>query len=470
MSFVYYKFKSQKEPSKVVFDGTSISVFDLKREIITSNKLDKSADQFDLAIVNPDTKDEYRDDNELIARSSSVLARRLPSRPGKGEAARYVNGAPPVTRYRRDDQEVVQPTSATPGSTGTGGAEDDLINAMFAAQGEQWKETQKQMAYQTPVYNRPSSSGKPLSANSNNPQAAAAQAQYGDTPPEGYMCHKCGKKDHFIWNCPTNNDPNWEGMRMRRTTGIPKSFLKTIAKPNLNEDDLDGKSAVLINEDGEYVVQVADQKSWEKQKARARHAVEDTKAKRKADIDPELVCPLSKKLFDHPVTTPCCKTTYSEDAIQQALLDGDFVCPKCGAEEILLDQLHPDKEMEKRVKEHIKKEQKKEEPDAKRTKTEDGSAVSQAGSSAPPNAPTGPAGMPQMPFIPPQMMPFFMKQMEQMRKMGMPVPPMPNMPMGGASGGQTFVANPNGVTNGQFMDKGARRQQMNQKRRYDDRR
>lgn len=452
MSFVYYKFKSQKEPSKVVFDGTSISVFDLKREIITSNKLDKSADQFDLAIVNPDTKDEYRDDNELIARSSSVLARRLPSRPGKGEAARYVNGAPPVSRYRRDEPVVPEVT----GNAGEAGGEDDLINAMFAAQGEQWKETQKQMAYQTPVYNRPAANGKPLSANANNPQAAAAQAQYGDTPPEGYMCHKCGKKDHFIWNCPTNSDPNWEGMRMRRTTGIPKSFLKTIAKPNMNEDDLDGKSAVLINEDGEYVVQVADQKSWEKQKARARHAVEDTKAKRKTDIDPELVCPLTKKLFDHPVTTPCCSTTYSEDALQQALLDGDFVCPKCGAEEILLDQLHPDKEMEKKVKEHIKKEQAKnepEEPASKKVKTGD--------DQPPANAPSAPAGgMPQMPFIPPQMMPFFMQQMEQMRKMGMPVPPMPNMP----AAAPAFVANPNGVTNGQFMEKGARRQQMNNKR------
>lgn len=56
-SVVYYKFKSQKEPSKVTFDGTGISVFDLKKEIITANSLIATADSFDLHIVNPDTKE-----------------------------------------------------------------------------------------------------------------------------------------------------------------------------------------------------------------------------------------------------------------------------------------------------------------------------------------------------------------------------------------------------------------------------
>lgn len=40
MSFsVYYKFKSQRQESRVTFDGTGISVFDLKKEIILQNNL-----------------------------------------------------------------------------------------------------------------------------------------------------------------------------------------------------------------------------------------------------------------------------------------------------------------------------------------------------------------------------------------------------------------------------------------------
>lgn len=55
-SSVYYKFKSQREPSRVTFDGTSISVWDLKREIILQNKMGKGTD-FDLGIYNPDTQE-----------------------------------------------------------------------------------------------------------------------------------------------------------------------------------------------------------------------------------------------------------------------------------------------------------------------------------------------------------------------------------------------------------------------------
>lgn len=53
-SSVFFKFKSQKEPTRVEFDGTGISVFELKREIITKSGLGDGTD-FDLHI--------YTDDN-----------------------------------------------------------------------------------------------------------------------------------------------------------------------------------------------------------------------------------------------------------------------------------------------------------------------------------------------------------------------------------------------------------------------
>lgn len=55
-SFVFYKFKSQREPSRISFDGTSISVWDLKKEIILTNKMGKGID-FDFALYNPDTEE-----------------------------------------------------------------------------------------------------------------------------------------------------------------------------------------------------------------------------------------------------------------------------------------------------------------------------------------------------------------------------------------------------------------------------
>ena len=52
-SSVYYKFRSQRDESKVTFDGTGISVFDLKREIILANNL--KANDFDLLLLDPST-------------------------------------------------------------------------------------------------------------------------------------------------------------------------------------------------------------------------------------------------------------------------------------------------------------------------------------------------------------------------------------------------------------------------------
>ena len=53
-SSVFFRFKSQKEPSRVTFDGTGISVFELKRDIIAQNKLGDGTD-FELVINSEDT-------------------------------------------------------------------------------------------------------------------------------------------------------------------------------------------------------------------------------------------------------------------------------------------------------------------------------------------------------------------------------------------------------------------------------
>lgn len=56
-SSVFFRFKSQKEPTRVAFDGTGISVFDLKREIITISRLGDGT-TFELILTSSDGHDE----------------------------------------------------------------------------------------------------------------------------------------------------------------------------------------------------------------------------------------------------------------------------------------------------------------------------------------------------------------------------------------------------------------------------
>jgi len=58
-SSVFFKFKSQKDPQRVEFDGTGISVFELKREIIIKSGLGDGTD-FDLVIYKQDSNEGER--------------------------------------------------------------------------------------------------------------------------------------------------------------------------------------------------------------------------------------------------------------------------------------------------------------------------------------------------------------------------------------------------------------------------
>lgn len=55
-SAIFYRFKSQKEFSRISFDGShmGLTVFDIKRDIIQTEKLGSGAD-FDLRISNADS-------------------------------------------------------------------------------------------------------------------------------------------------------------------------------------------------------------------------------------------------------------------------------------------------------------------------------------------------------------------------------------------------------------------------------
>ncbi|KAB8346365.1 hypothetical protein FH972_023407 [Carpinus fangiana] len=369
-SSIFFRFKSQKESQRVQFDGTSISVWEAKREIIALSKLGDGTD-FDLAIYNEDSNEgsrrhntslprppltylvEYDDDTTLIPRSTSVIARRLPAaKPGQGRAARYVSGRMPVNarnshRTEQTSTPATLPHSAPVMLNGAGPqTEEERIAAMFADGASQWKQQKEQMASQVPM---PRTGGY-------KPNAKAAPDH---PPPPGYLCYRCGEKGHWIQACPTNNDPSWEGRpRVKRTTGIPKSQLKTIEKPKslTNDgltDDARQPSGVMVNAEGEYVVAVPDQKSWEQYQTKAQASAEQAQANTAGSKELEergLQCPIDKRLFVDPVKTPCCGTTYCNECIDNALANSDLVCPGCSTADVLIDDVIPDVDMVGKIK------------------------------------------------------------------------------------------------------------------------
>ena len=159
--------------------------------------------------------------------------------------------------------------------------------------------------------------------------------------------------------CPTNNDPNFDGRpRVKRTTGIPRSFLKTIEKPTAltndgTVDDTKQPSGVMVNAEGEFVIAEPDKASWEQYQAKAKvsaaaqqAAVTGSEELREKGLE----CSIDKRMFNEPTRTPCCGRTYCNDCIINALVENDLVCPGCSTEGVLIDNLLPDDETAAKIK------------------------------------------------------------------------------------------------------------------------
>ncbi|KAI9460110.1 DWNN-domain-containing protein [Lactarius psammicola] len=368
-SSVFYKFKSQKAESRVTFDGTGISVFDLKKEIILANSLGKAND-FDLVVFDGSSGEEFNDDSQIIPRSSSVVVKRVPpTRPGKGKAAMYVAGpgatATPESKptsaagntwsgkgstSRRFDKEAPSKPAATPPLQSLGGKEDEAaaMAAMFQAQSANWEETQEKMSHQTRIYTNPRGTsfgrgGKPF----------APHHQQAEKPlPPSYVCYRCGQKGHWIQDCPTNNDREFDNKpRIKRTTGIPRSFLKAVDNPGGARIG----QGVMVTPEGGYVVAQPDSASWQRQTNKSK-SLSEAEVRERPSKDPTIVCSIDNRILRDAVKTPCCGTAYCEDCIQTHLLEKDFICPSCASKVASLDKLAIDKPTRMKVADYITRE------------------------------------------------------------------------------------------------------------------
>lgn len=164
---------------------------------------------------------------------------------------------------------------------------------------------------------------------------------------------------HWIQVCPTNDDPSFDGRpRVKRTTGIPRSFLKTIEKPiALTNDGISEESnqpaGVMVNAEGDWVIAEPDKASWDNYQAKAKASVAAREAAALGSKELQergLECSIDKRLLVEPTKTPCCHSTYCHECIINALLENDLRCPNCSAENILIDNLESDNEMVAKIR------------------------------------------------------------------------------------------------------------------------
>ena len=321
---------------------------------------------------------EYDDDTAIVPRSTTVIAKRMPAaKAGRGGAARYVSGKMPVNAKNSHRQET-HPTKPSasgpinqPPAMNGAQTEEEKIQAIFKMGADQWAQDQQQMAkyvQRLQCSRRIWLTLKPFSAtpiHRGGPMKGKPQNLPDHPPPPGYICYRCGEKGHWIQACPTNNDPTFDGRpRVKRTTGIPRSFLKTVEKPTAlandgTVDDTKQPSGIMVNAEGEWVIAEPDKAAWDKFQAKAKVSAEAQQAAAQGSKELQgrgLECSIDKRLFVDPVKTPCCEKTFCRECIANALVDNDLKCPECSTEDVPIDNLFPDTDTVDKIRQYEEEE------------------------------------------------------------------------------------------------------------------
>ncbi|KAL7746559.1 Protein mpe1 [Sorochytrium milnesiophthora] len=231
-----------------------------------------------------------------------------------------------------------------------GMADDDLFKLQAALQenSEYWQATQEKMASMRKIHNRPMQPGmRPGMRPRPRPDGLPPRE-----PPPGYLCHRCGQKGHYIQDCPTNGDTTFDRPKVKRTTGIPRSFLREVEDPMASMQNRGTEAAgagVMLTKDGRVVQVMSNEAAWKKIQSTMVNAVSNEEMlMEQAPVLPEYACTLCHKTMKEAVEISCIRTSLTEDGPMQ------FTCPECHKHPMIPDNLQPNTALRSAIEQYLR--------------------------------------------------------------------------------------------------------------------
>jgi DWNN domain len=338
-STILYKFRASSTFEALPLPGSAARLFDVKKAIVKANKLDAGSMEFDLAVRNADTNEEYANESMLLPRGTRLIVQRLPAARGHGFLARMARNehAPGAVGVAGAGQ---QHPSGYYTIDSRGLDDDEFVSSSgpAATESNEDKELAALQAVTTVQTSGPAMTGTAMGGRRGPSQPA------GMGPPVG---HKANFHKPMTQTRP-NADPELreqEQQPKKRMTGIPRTFLSLSAPPQTDGTNGEGEqqqtSSLQPNKIGfEELINRGGGQSESSARAKSlEYALNVTST----TVPEHLQCAICHNVVKNAMLLPWDPEgrTVCETCIRDALTQNGFRCPLTGMDGVSPDDLIP---------------------------------------------------------------------------------------------------------------------------------
>ncbi len=296
---VHYKLKGETTWYKADLKNEEFNVLGLKRHILVDKKMNSSAT---LELRNALTGETYVDDKIMIPNNATIIVKIISKKGNIKDIYHDENVATPKVK-KEDDEKIAEKI------------DENFVNQIQSLESTDCEKMlnvlQHSIRFLTP---------DPVEKRKQQQQQQPQQQQQATVPPLFYTCHRCNQKGHFIQNCPTNGDPDFDIKVYKNATGIPKRFLSE----HKNNDDLcdDDDQELFKTNDNKlrYITPNNQQFNRFFDKNYTEHPIAKSHF---------LLCPICKNELKNASFVCCCFLSFCDECIRQHVDVDEGNCPIC---------------------------------------------------------------------------------------------------------------------------------------------
>ncbi|RNA36046.1 E3 ubiquitin- ligase RBBP6-like [Brachionus plicatilis] len=332
---------------KITFDGSSLSVGELKKLITDKAKFVKNKKvDFELELSNADTKEVYTNDAEAIFKNTRILVKRIvkdSAAPLRAKEKPPDNPEPsPVHNLSKNVYDSLAPLNLP-------------SQPLIYVNDKSESQSDEQAKLESILKN---SMSKTLSETSIQTCRFLGMKPFLKPPnptrsiPSGYICMICRKPGHLKQFCPEAANLPKSEVRPKFPSGIPKTTLRP-AKA--------GEKFAMFGPEGYVVPEIEKEASKivKKEKLLFQDEEEEKRdTKTHEEIPKELKCPLGNHLIKEAVLVPCCgHFICCDECIRNRISNEELIeCPNgsCDQEIDSFAGITPYHEMRRKCTEFIK--------------------------------------------------------------------------------------------------------------------